>query len=123
MSLSLSEGYLKVPANLHLKPNYTIRFFRLPWTSPYYDEVVVLSTGEVYVNGGLNNSYDIDFINIKDGFIYFSEEVGGIEELLILDRLATQTEIEQWHDSLVWFYADEEFINNPAPFSVKMEVI
>lgn len=119
MALRLNQGYLKIRIPTYA---FTIRFFRLPWDSIYYDEVVIRSDGRVYVNGAINRNYDISWYTYKDGYVYLAHEVGEIEQILITDKLASDKMVADWHESLVYFYADEEFLENPAPYNVAMEV-
>lgn len=114
---------IKIDCNL--SGDYTLRFYRM--FNGEWKDIVYLSNFDVYVDGKLDNSYDISFFEINgDGSLLFypsSPDTYELEELLIItDRLTTEDEIKEWFYNKTYFYKEIEEINYISVKLVTMEV-
>lgn len=121
MAIRLADKGLEIPANL--LSDWTIRLYRNSFENLVWEEMVLRSDGNLYVEGKLNQDYSKDWVEVdSQGKLTIKAQSGDIEELLILPYLVDENTIETWSRRKVYFYEDKEEISYDPPTEVIMKV-
>jgi len=121
-AIRLGSNNLFVPSNLG--NDYAILLYRKLSADSTWDKVFVLSNGDTYVNDTLDGSYDTSWLSIDtNGDITISSTAEDIDELLVLNRLPTSTELEEWNNIDRPFYDVINEYGYDVPSAPSMQVL
>lgn len=115
-------GMYDLVFDLDITGDYTINLYRKA-VNNIWNYVTIRSDGKVYIDGYLNNSYDISWLDITDGVLTIKREGGYIDELLVFKEFISEKKILDWHEKEILFYTDYEEIHIEEPSLVSMEVL
>ncbi len=119
--IRLNGSNLFIP--LGLGSNYTFYLYRKLETDTEWTQIIKLSNGDQYINGSLNESYDTSWLTIDgNGDLTISSTAEEIDELLVLNSLATETQLNEWTIIERPFYDVLENLNVIKPSNVSLEV-
>ncbi|MFW6002205.1 MAG: hypothetical protein ACOCQD_02610 [archaeon] len=113
----------KSDLDLNIQLNkYTIRMKRRAVDSLNYNEVVLRNDGAIYVNGELNNNYNIDWFDDSDNII-IKHDAWEIDELLVIPKIIPEEEIQKWYNNELYFYDHQNIHSLDIPSDLNMQLL
>lgn len=91
MAVKLNNETLKI--EISLPSSFSIhlqRYLSNEWHN------IIINTSTVYINGELDEEYNLDWIEITNDSVLFKPESNIIQEVVILDRELTSQEINEF---------------------------
>lgn len=106
-----------------LPDEYTIMVIRKPKEETTYDWISILSNGDLYINGELDNNYSLNWVDIQNDKIIFNGDTWELNELQIVPYLFDYESVINWSNNKIYYYDEGEYLPKNKPLNVAAEVL